>query len=43
MRRFQKIKELKDLDVTKFDDLRKINNTIRKIIGKEVYNKLYSK
>lgn len=36
-----KIRELKELDVTQFDDLRKINNTIRKLIGKEVYDKFY--
>lgn len=39
----QKIKELKDLDVSQFEDLRKINNTIRKLIGKEVYDKFHPK
>lgn len=39
----KKIKELKDLDVSRFEDLRKINNTIRKLIGKEVYNKFHPK
>lgn len=39
----KKIKELKDLDVSQFEDLRKINNTIRRLIGKEVYDKLYPK
>ena len=39
----EKIRELKELDVTKFDDLRKINNTIRKLIGKEVYDKFFEK
>lgn len=39
----KKIKELKDLDVSQFEDLRKINNTIRKLIGKEVYDKFHPK
>ncbi len=39
----QKIRELKDLDVSQFEDLRKINNTIRKLIGKEVYDKFHPK
>ena len=39
----EKIRELKELDVTQFDDLRKINNTIRKLIGKEVYDKFFEK
>lgn len=39
----EKIRGLKELDVTKFDDLRKINNTIRKLIGKEVYDKFFEK
>ena len=39
----KKINELKKLDVTQFDDLRKINNTIRKLIGREVYNKFHGK
>lgn len=39
----KKINELKNLDVTQFDDLRKINNTIRKLIGREVYNNFHNK
>lgn len=36
-----KIRKIKELDVTQFDDLRKINNTIRKLIGKEVYDNFH--
>lgn len=39
----EEIEKLKNIDVTKFDDLRKINNEIRKKIGEEIYNKLYAK
>ncbi len=39
----EKIDEIKNIDVAQFNDLRKINTTIRKLIGKEVYDKLNSK
>lgn len=39
----KKIEKLKNIDVTRFDDLRKINNEIRKKIGEEIYNNLYFK
>ena len=35
-----KIQELKNIDVSQFDDLRKLNSEIRKKIGKEVYSKI---
>ena len=39
----KKIEKLKNIDVTRFDDLRKINNEIRKKTGEEIYNNLYFK
>lgn len=35
-----KIQDLKNIDVEQFDDLRKLNNEIRKMIGKEIYSKI---